>query len=182
MQDPTTQTHETFFLAKTDSEPPHLREIYYWLYDEAIKHGFQPNRKKKMYCYLYKKGSKEWLLVGKGSSYHEEEFLHSINHTLSVKFAFPKIYHTHPEKIEWLKHRFPASFATRWGGAINAERKKGRWKHAKTALSPTPTNGWVASKGIFTSITLPSMILKNLLPCINSKIESRSRFWLKILV
>jgi len=125
VQDPTSQTHETFFLAKTDKEPQHLREIYYWLYDEASKHGFTPTGEEKMYCYLFKKGSKEWLLVGKGSSYHEEEFLHSVNHSISVKFAFPKIYHTHPEKIEWLKSRFPASFATRWGGCYKCKEKKG---------------------------------------------------------
>ena len=126
MQDPDAQSRETFFLAKTDGEPKHLREIYYWLYDEAVKYGFCPTGIEKMYCYLYKKGSKEWLLLGKGSSYHEEEFLHSANHTISAKFSFPKIYYTHPEKIEWLKKQFPASFATRWGGCHRCKEKKGK--------------------------------------------------------
>jgi hypothetical protein len=149
MQDPTTQTHETFFLAKTDSEPPHLREIYYWLYDDAVKHGFQPTGEEKMYCYLYKKGSKEWLLVGKGSSYHEEEFLHSVNHTLSVKFAFPKIYHTHSEKIEWIKHRFPESFATRWGGCYKCKEKKGTIKKKKNRVIINPDKRMGCVKGYF---------------------------------
>jgi len=131
MQDPAAQSHETFFLAKTDGEPKHLREIYYWLYDEAVKYGFCPAGEEKMYCYLYKKGSKEWLLLGKGSSYHEEEFLHSANHAISAKFSFPKIYHTHPEKIEWLKKRFPASFATRWGGCHRCKEKKGKLEECK---------------------------------------------------
>jgi len=140
VEDPLTQSHETFFLVKTDSEPTHVREIYYWLYDEAIKHGFNPTGEEKMYCYLYKKGTKEWLLVGKGSSYHEEEFLHSINHTLSVKLAFPKIYHTHPEKIEWLKTRFPSSFATRWGGCYKCKEKKGTMETCKNRVIINPNN------------------------------------------
>jgi len=149
VQDPTTQSHETFFLAKTDSEPAHLRKIYYWLYDEAIKHGFNPTGEEKMYCYLYKKGSKEWLLVGKGSSYHEEEFLHSANYSMSVKFAFPKIYHTHPDKIEWLKNRFPASFATRWGGCYKCKKKKGTMENCKNRVITNPDKRMGCVKGYF---------------------------------
>ena len=134
MQDSATQSHETFFLAKTDGEPEHLRAIYYWLYDEAIKHGFHPTGEEKMYCYLYKKGSKEWLLLGKGSSYHEEEFLHSVDYDISVKFAFPKIYHTHPEKIVWLKKRFPTAFTTRWGGCHSCKAKKGTMEDCKNRV------------------------------------------------
>jgi hypothetical protein len=131
IEDPATQSRETFFLAKTDGEPEHVREIYYWLYDEAGKHGFYPTGEEKIYCYLYKKGTKEWLLLGKGSSYHEEEFLHSVNHTLSAKFAFPKIYYTHPQKIEWLTKRFPESFTTRWGGCHRCKEKKGKLNECK---------------------------------------------------
>ena len=114
-EDPATQTHETLFLAKTDSEPAHIREIYYWSYAEAVRHGFVPMGEEKIFCYLFKKRSKEWLLLGKGSSYHEEEFLHSVDYTISAKFAFPKIFHKYPEKIAELKRRFPLAFATRWG-------------------------------------------------------------------
>jgi len=116
IEEPATQTHETLFLAMTDGEPEHLREIYYWLYDEAIKHGFEPTGTEKMHCYLYKKGTKEWLLLGKGSSYHEPEFLHSINYSIAAKFGFAKTYHTHPDKIKRLKQRFPTAFNNPWGG------------------------------------------------------------------
>jgi hypothetical protein len=150
VQEPATQNYETFFLAKTDGEPKHLREMYYWLYDEAMKYGFAPTGEEKIYCYLYKKGTKEWLLLGKGSSYHEEEFLHSVNHTISLKFAFPKIYHTHPEKIKWLKKRFPSSFATRWGGCYKCKEKKGKLetcKHRVMINQDNPKTGCV--KGYF---------------------------------
>ncbi|MCL2363436.1 MAG: hypothetical protein FWC71_02100 [Defluviitaleaceae bacterium] len=140
MQDPAMQTHETFFLAKTDSEPQHLREIYYWLYDQAIQHGFIPTGQEKMYCCLYKKGTKEWLLTGKGSSYHEEEFLHSADHKISVKLALPKIYHTHPDKIDWLKERFPDSFNTRWGGCHHCKEKKGTMNECKHRVIVNPNN------------------------------------------
>jgi len=149
IQDPATQSHETFFLAKTDGEPEHLREIYYWLYDEAVKYGFNPTGEEKMYCYLYKKGTKEWLLVGKGSSYHEEEFLHSVNYSLSVKFTFSKIYHTQPDKIEWLKNRFPSSFATRWGGCYKCKEKKGTMESCKNRVITNPDMRMGCVKGYF---------------------------------
>ncbi|MCL2407491.1 MAG: hypothetical protein FWC95_06125 [Defluviitaleaceae bacterium] len=125
VEDTAVQTHETLFLAMTDGEPEHIREIYYWSYDEAVKHGFVPTGTDKMYCYLYKKGTKEWLLLGKGSSYHESEFLHSINYSIAAKFGFPKTYYTHPDRIEWLKRRFPASFNDHWGGCHKCKEKKG---------------------------------------------------------
>jgi len=116
VEDSASQTHEPLFLAMTDGEPEHLREIYYWLYDKAVRYGFEPTGREKMHCYLYKKGTKEWLLLGKGSSYHESEFLHSINYSIAAKFGFQKTYYTHPEKIEWLKRRFPTAFTSPWGG------------------------------------------------------------------
>jgi len=132
VEDAATQTHETLFLAMTDGEPKHLREIYYWLYDEAVKHGFEPTGSEKMHCYLYKKGTKEWLLLGKGSSYHESEFLHSINYSIATKFGFPKTYYTHPEKIEWLRQRFPTAFTSPWGGCHGCKAAPEDCKHYVT--------------------------------------------------
>jgi len=116
VEDPATQTHETFFLAKTDGEPEHLREIYYWNYDEAIKHEFLPTGSESIYCYSFKKGSKEWLLLGKGSSYHEDEFLHSVDYAIAAKFGFTKCYRTHPEEVAYLRKRFPETFERTWSG------------------------------------------------------------------
>jgi len=140
IEDPAAQSHETFFLAKTDGEPAHIRDIYYWHYDQAVLHGFTPTGDEKLYCYLYKKGTKEWFLLGKGSSYHEEEFLHSVDYELSAKFAFPKTYHTHPDKIAWLKERFPSSFNTRWGGCHRCKAKKGTMETCKHRVIIHPDN------------------------------------------
>ena len=113
-ENPDTQIRETFFLAKTDGEPERLRKIYYWLYDEAVKHKFSPTGYEYMGCYLYKKGSKEWLLLGSGSSYHEDEFLHSPNYALAAKVRFFHVFQTHPDKMADLMKRFPDSFGRPW--------------------------------------------------------------------
>ena len=114
IENPDMQTRETFFLAKTDGEPEQLREIYYWLYDEAVKHGFAPQSNENMGCYSYKRGKDEWLLLGSGHSYHEDEFLHSPNYKLAAKVRFHRVFKTHPEKIENLRKRFPDSFGRPW--------------------------------------------------------------------
>ncbi|MCL2376398.1 MAG: hypothetical protein FWC76_03265 [Defluviitaleaceae bacterium] len=125
---PAAQTRETFFLAKTDGEPEQLREIYYWLYDEAVKHGFSPEGNENMGCYSYKKDSKEWLLLGNGSSYHEDDFLHSPNYALAAKARFYHVFQTHPEKMDKLKKRFPDSFGRPW---TQCYKCKAKWDGCK---------------------------------------------------
>lgn len=114
VEDPTVQSREAFFLAQTDGEPLPIREIYFWLYDEAVKYGFVPMGFEKMGCYVYKKESQEWLLLGNGSSYHEDEFLHSVNYKLAVKTRFYHVFQTHQDKIGDLMKRFPSSFGRPW--------------------------------------------------------------------
>ena len=114
VEDSAEHTRECLFLAKTDGEPEHLREIYYWLYDEAVKHGFSPTGYEHMGCYSYKKGSKEWLLLGSGTSYHEDDFLHSPTYMLAAKARFHRVFQTHPDKIDELLKRFPASVGRPW--------------------------------------------------------------------
>jgi hypothetical protein len=123
VEDPATQTQETLFLAKTDGEPEQLHEIYYWLYNEAVKYGFSPMAHENMGCYVYKKGSQEWLLLGSGSSYHEDEFLHSVNYKLAAKVRFHHVFQTHPEKIESLKKKFPDSFGRPWTACFKCKAK-----------------------------------------------------------
>ena len=108
------QSREPLFLALTDGEPVHLRETYYWLYDEAVKHGFSPVGCENMGCYVYRKGKKEWLLLGRGSSYHEDEFLHSPNYEIAAKVRYHHVFQTHPNEINELKKRFPDSFGRPW--------------------------------------------------------------------
>jgi len=117
------QTREVFFLAKTDGEPEQLRRIYYWLYDEALKHGFSPTGCEYMGCYSYKKDFKEWLLLGNGSSYHEDEFLHSPDYALAAKARFLRVFQTHPEKIADLMQKFPDSFGRPWTKCYKCKAK-----------------------------------------------------------
>ncbi|MCL2002401.1 MAG: hypothetical protein FWG72_00150 [Oscillospiraceae bacterium] len=114
VQDPAAQNRETFFLAKTDGQSKELREIYDWLYDEAMRHGFTPYGSEKMGCYVYKKGKEEWLLLGDGSSYHEDEFLHSVKYKMAAKVRFDRVFQTHSDEIETLMKRFPDSFGRWW--------------------------------------------------------------------
>jgi len=129
VEDPLVQDRESFFLAKTDGMPKNLKEIYYWLYDEAIKHGFTPTGNENMGCYSYKKGSKEWLLLGSGSSYHEDEFLHSPNYALAAKPRFHHVFKTHPEKISALKKKFPDSFGRTWTQCWKCKAKSDECKN-----------------------------------------------------
>ncbi|MDR2941557.1 MAG: hypothetical protein LBV17_03095 [Treponema sp.] len=132
MEDPAAQTRETYFLAITDGVPEHLRKIYYWLYDEAVKYGFKPMGYENMGCYVYKKGATEWLLLGSGSSYHEDEFLHSVNYAIAVKTRFHHVFQTHPEKIGRLKKRFPDSFGRPWTACFNCKANSSGCKNRVT--------------------------------------------------
>ena len=113
VEDHAVQTHETFFLAKTDGEPKELRDIYYWHYDEAKKHGFLPQEREYegLHCYEYKKGSKRWeLFLGSNNSYHESDFLHSPPYAISAKVQLCRVFHTHPQITDDLKRKFPDTF------------------------------------------------------------------------
>jgi hypothetical protein len=114
VENPAAQNRETFFLAKTDGEPANLREIYFWLYDEAGGYGYLPAGCESLGGYAYKKGKKEWLHVGSGHSYHEPEFLHSPNYEIAIKVRFHKVFQTHPETIDYWKKRFPNLFIRDW--------------------------------------------------------------------
>jgi len=129
VEDPETQTRETFFLAKTDGEPEKLREIHYWLYGEALRHGYIPMGYENMGCYVYKKGKSEWLLLGSGSSYHEDEFLHVPGYALAAKSRFYHIFLTHPEKMDELRKGFPESFGRPWTQCFNCKAKPGECKY-----------------------------------------------------
>ena len=132
VENPDTQTRETFFLAKTDGEPEQLREIYYWLYDEAVKHGFAPQGNENMGCYSYKRSKDEWLLLGSGHSYHEDEFLHSPNYQLAAKSRFYQVFQTHPERIADLRKRFPDSFGRPWNACCRCKAKADECKKRVT--------------------------------------------------
>ena len=107
VENPTMQTRDTYFLAYTDGANEQLREIYYWLYDEAAKYGFLPMGYEQNGGLLYKKGSKQWLLMGGNSSYHEVSFLFDSEYTATVKTRFKKIFDKHPEKANEITRKYP---------------------------------------------------------------------------
>jgi hypothetical protein len=113
-EDPAAQPRETYFLAKTDGEPEERRTVYYWLYDEAVKHGYTPAERDHMGCYLYTKGTRIFMLLGGGHSYHEDDFLHTPPYKMAAKVQYLKVFDTHPGKIDALMKRFPDSFGRPW--------------------------------------------------------------------
>jgi hypothetical protein len=132
VEDPATQPRETFFLAKTDGEPEERREIYYWLYDEAVKNGCTPTGNEEMGCYLYRKDKKTWLLLGSGHSYHEDAFLHSPPYAMAAKAKFHRVFYTHPEKMDYLIKRFPESFGRPWAWCFHGKVNSGGCKNNVT--------------------------------------------------
>jgi hypothetical protein len=119
VEDPTAQSRETYFLAKTDGEPENRRTIYYWLYDEALKHGFTPKGRDHMGCYLYEKGRRSWLLLGGGHSYHEDAFLHTPPYAMAAKVNYYRVFAEYPEKMTAIMKRFPSSFGRPWTQCYN---------------------------------------------------------------
>jgi hypothetical protein len=107
VENPAMQTRDTYFLAYTDGVNEQLQEIYYWLYDEAAKYGFLPAGYEQNGGLLYKKGSKQWLLMGGNSSYHEVSFLFDSEYTAAVKTRLKKIFDKHPEKAAELVKKYP---------------------------------------------------------------------------
>jgi hypothetical protein len=123
VEDSSTQTHEPFFLVKTDMSPKLLKDIQYWLYDEAKKYGFKIDKKKPLdkNCIFYQKGSKEFLLVG--------EMYRDGKRVVFSKVILRKSFETHMEKINELAERMtnvfganPESCCTLCNGTVNINK------------------------------------------------------------
>jgi len=107
-EDRVTQTHEPEFLIVLDYMADNLREIHFWLYEEAKKCGFDFDHFDAT-AYgnmLYRKGgwgTKNMPLVGvydiAGDRLEENKFM---AHT-----TFKRIFKTHPEEIAKLMEKFP---------------------------------------------------------------------------
>ena len=110
---------ETYYLAHTEGSSEAVREIYEYLHDEAAKYGFYFQGSFEMGGLLYKKGSKKWLLVGSGSSYHECDYLCSPDYEIAVKAKFKNIFKKHLNKANELIKRFPNAFARSGTGCYN---------------------------------------------------------------
>jgi hypothetical protein len=117
---PDTQTHESIFLAVTDSAPKEYREIQYWLHDEAAKYGFhlgsnKPNEPLPMYrgCINYTKGSKNWMLVGTPTPHFEMYQLGHCDYKAAVKIEFKNAYKKYPDKMNEFAKLFPTAIKSK---------------------------------------------------------------------
>lgn len=104
VEDASTQKFETVFHSKLDLASEELREIQFWLHDEAEKCGYKidvshPYEKN---CIQYKKGSKIFLLVGE-KSIDGKPIIFS-------KVIFRDVFISEKEKVKELCDKFPDAF------------------------------------------------------------------------
>jgi len=115
VEDPTEQNHPPLFLAKMDISSKEAQEIQYWLYDEAPKYGYTLAGIEQ-YCFNYKKGSKNFILVG-------EDINKSLRNKAYARVMFRNIFESHPEKVSSLAKKIPGVFGKStcgrcgWGGS-----------------------------------------------------------------
>jgi len=113
-EDKTTQTHEAEFLIAMDSLPENLREIHFWLYEEAKKIGydFNPFDATSNGCILYRKGwwgGKNLPLVGaydiSGSRLEGNKF--------AAITKYKRLFKAYPTEIAKLMEKFPDAIGNR---------------------------------------------------------------------
>ena len=108
------QKYPASFLAVMDATTDAVREVQYWLYDEAAKYGYtmNPSAAMRQGCIWYKKGSKNFLAVGET----RVDGIESELGTVSAKITFRKAFERAPEKADALAARFPEVFKSNCQG------------------------------------------------------------------
>ena len=107
-----TNDMEVFFLAVTDSAPEALREIQFYLHEEAAKYGFAitpPTTYQGSIQYMKHGKAKPWLLVGSGTSRTDFFYAQQTN-KWTLKTEFKRIFKKHPDKADELAKMFPEDF------------------------------------------------------------------------
>ena len=104
VQDPNEQDYEMCFLARMDYEPQELVKIQQWLHAEAAACGYKidPEKLTDKNMILYKKGSKQFLLVGYGYEKTKSQIV--------SKVILRKVFETHPKRVEQVAKLFPEVF------------------------------------------------------------------------
>ena len=112
VESPAEQKYNPIFLVEMDFASDKMREIGEWLYKEAERYGFSidPNEWMEKGCFLYKKGSKRFMLVRQGERkpgtnsfvYHDTKII--------TKVSFIRSFEREPEKMRELANRFPQVF------------------------------------------------------------------------
>jgi len=105
IEDVAVQEYETVFHAIMDHQPAELLEIQQWLHAEATKCGFaiDPKSPEEKGMVLYKKGSKQFMLVGYKQGAEDKSAVWS-------KVIFRDVFETQKEKMEQLAQVFPDTF------------------------------------------------------------------------
>ena len=108
-EDPAAQTHEAEFLVVTDPMPEHLREIHFWLYDEAKKFGFDfdPYAGMAFGCVLYRRGG--W--GGKNMPFVGMFDNGAGDNNFAAHAVLKRVFKSHPEEAAKLLERFPDAIA-----------------------------------------------------------------------
>jgi len=113
-EDRAMQTYETEFLIALDGMPENLREIHFWLYEEAKKYGFDFDRLEATAygCILYRRGGwggKNMPLVG----VYDISGDRMEGNKVVASTTFKRIFETHPEEVAKLMERFPDAIGNR---------------------------------------------------------------------
>jgi hypothetical protein len=98
-EDPAEQKHPVEFLAVVSAMPEEQQEIQYYLYSEAMGHGYTFNPFKPVWAggLLYEKGAMDWPRMGIiGDGWGGDDY-QAYRHMAHVKFN--KVITTHPEKF-----------------------------------------------------------------------------------
>ena len=119
------QKHNAHFLALMDSSSDAIREVQYWLYDEAAKYGYtiDDHEAAQQGCVLYKKGNKRFLLVGETNV----SGIPIERGTVSAKVTFRKAFSLAPKKFEALAKKFPTVFKSNCKGCTGFD-KNCQWR------------------------------------------------------
>jgi len=98
------QRRDATFLARADVMPASWREVHYWLYDDAVKHGVWTTAYHAEFpnCIIYakKSDSSQRLLAQVEKSF--------------IMCRLKKVFDKHPKKIAELDARFPGIFKRKW--------------------------------------------------------------------
>jgi len=119
------QKYEAVFLAKMDMSSEAIRQIQYYLYNEAAKYGYKIDVHEPIQqgCILYKKGNKSFLLVGETnvSGIPIERGM------VSAKVTFRKAFNLAPKKFEALAKKFPTVLKSNCRGCTSFD-KNCQWR------------------------------------------------------
>jgi len=98
------QDRDATFLARADCMTKSWREVHYWLYDDAVKHG--------VWTTAYHPEFADSIVYAKKSDSSQRLFILIENNFMVCRLK--KVFDKHPEKAAELDARFPGIFRWKW--------------------------------------------------------------------